>query len=282
MIGLIPVNERFILHKSYYWNLNSGIVLGEGESAVLDPGYSPGELAGLEDFLAEKKAPPRYVIFTHSDFDHITGGACFAGAQKVAQENFNLRPREEQEKMLREADEAQDLTRPGFVFPQPQLTFQGGLELPLRGGVTLSLFAVPGHTPDSLVVLLKDQGILFAGDILSDLEFPLIFHSGKQYQASLGMVKELVEKYQVDCLVPGHGNPARGAREIGARIQEDLGYLDTLVGEVEDLFLQGLARLEMKSYLREMRYKGDYIGAQLMPHHESNIDLVIQETWDNL
>ncbi len=59
-------------------------------------------------------------------------------------------------------------------------------------------------------------------------------------------------------------------------------YLENLSGQAYDLFLQGLATMEIKDVLKSIHYKGDYVGEQLMPAHERNIDLAIEEAGDKL
>jgi len=177
---------------------------------------------------------------------------------------------------LKEADKANEIERSEFVFPLPDITFEDRLNLDLKDE-KLSLFAAPGHTSDSIFVLLNKEKILFSGDTVSDLEFPLIFDSGKKYGDSLRLLQNLIKEYDINCVIPGHGTPAEGKEEILERIKYDLDYLDNLVCKIEDCFYQGLATMEIISFLKELRYKGDYIDADLMPVHIKNIETILNE-----
>lgn len=276
----ITIEKNVFLFKSSFWFLNSGIFLDEEGGALIDPGYSPDELTRISNFLKENKVSPKYLIFTHSDFNHITGGDFFPDARKVAHLNFKLHPRKYQVRYLKEADMGKNIRRPEFTFPSVDITFNQRLNLPFKDD-TLSLAAAPGHTHDSLFVILPNKRIIFSGDTLSDLELPLIFHNGKEYRDSLKLLQSLVEEHDVCHIVPGHGNMAVGKEDIFERLKVDIDYLDNMLSQVEDFFYQGLAANEIKAVLKEIRYKGNYIGTELMPFHVRNIELLINEVAEN-
>ena len=53
----------------------------------------------------------------------------------------------------------------------PQVTFHEG-ELNLRvGKKTLTLFSLPGHSPDNLSILVEEDRVLFAGDAAMPLPY---------------------------------------------------------------------------------------------------------------
>jgi glyoxylase-like metal-dependent hydrolase (beta-lactamase superfamily II) len=77
-----------------------------------------------------------------------------------------------------------------------------------------------GHT--ALVVV--DSGVLIAGDLLSDVEVPLLDGPAAEHRAVLDRLGSLVARYRVRVVVPGHGT-------IGdpvARLAADRAYLDRL------------------------------------------------------
>lgn len=282
MFEVKTLMDNVFLFQSSYWQLNSGCVRDKEGWAVIDPGFSTAEMERIRDFVGEKGENEKgYLIYTHSDFDHITGEPYFPQAKKVAQSNFELCSKDKQVAHLKEADEVHQLERPEFIFPSPDITFDEKLDLELKEE-TISLIAAPGHTRDSLFVILKNKGVMFSGDTLSNIEFPLIFFSGEKYLETLKMAECLIDRYDIRCVVPGHGSDAQGKKEILKRIKDDQQYLNDLMGQIEDYFYMGLATMEIKSVLREVRYRGDYIGAELMPVHEKNIELAINEVGDNL
>ncbi len=273
------IEENVLLFKSSFWFLNSGIFLDEEGGVVIDPGYSPEELTKINNFFKEKDVFQKYLIYTHSDFDHITGGEFFPEAEKVAHADFELCHQGYQVKCLMEADIEKEVQRPDFIFPSVSVTFKDRLNLPFKEE-TLSLVAAPGHTRDSLFVILQNKGVIFSGDTLSDLEFPLIFHSGNNYRDSLKLLGSLVDEYEVGQIVPGHGTMAVGRDDILERLKIDIDYLDNMLDQAESCFYQGLATDEIKAVLKEIQYKGNYIDADLMPVHIKNIELLINEVAD--
>ncbi len=83
----------------------------------------------------------------------------------------------------------------------------------------------PGHA--ALVV----HGVLLAGDMLSDVEVPLVDTGSRDpvrtYRGALDAL-ELAACDDVDALVPGHGSPAVGRAAVAARFATDRAYLDAL------------------------------------------------------
>ena len=85
------------------------------------------------------------------------------------------------------------------------------------------------HRVGHAAVLLADQGVLLAGDMLSDVLLP-IFDSLQDDQVSAyETALDLLEKAarHVDVIVPGHGAVAEGP-EVMARIAADRAYIDAL------------------------------------------------------
>jgi glyoxylase-like metal-dependent hydrolase (beta-lactamase superfamily II) len=57
--------ERF---EASLWSTTSLLVLGDGESLVVDPAISTDEVAGIEQRALELGAPIRHVLITHGDW----------------------------------------------------------------------------------------------------------------------------------------------------------------------------------------------------------------------
>jgi glyoxylase-like metal-dependent hydrolase (beta-lactamase superfamily II) len=91
-----------------------------------------------------------------------------------------------------------------------------------------------GHAPGHSAVFLPDFGVLVAGDMLSDIEIPLLdtelcsppllaspvgdYHAGLNRLAALDGVR---------CVVPGHGHVG-DTTEFRRRVDADRRYLDAL------------------------------------------------------
>jgi glyoxylase-like metal-dependent hydrolase (beta-lactamase superfamily II) len=105
----------------------------------------------------------------------------------------------------------------------PQLVFDRA-PLTLRlGNKTLQLCHAPGHSMDSISVLVREDRVLFAADTL----MPIPYFVDGDYQA---LVKSLhgLQNNAYECIVQGHGEVVlRG--EIEAKIQGDLRYLTSVL-----------------------------------------------------
>src|SRR5262249_59452806 len=62
--------ERF---EAFLWETTSLLVLGEGESLVVDPAITAEEVAAISARAVELGAPVRQVLITHGDWDHVCG-----------------------------------------------------------------------------------------------------------------------------------------------------------------------------------------------------------------
>ena len=89
-------------------------------------------------------------------------------------------------------------------FPQvDHIIKSDGQEIQLED-CTLSFFLAPGHNSDGIFTFIEPGGILIAGDYLSDVEFPYIYHSGDDYVKSLKKIEFLLGEKKVKVLIPGH------------------------------------------------------------------------------
>jgi len=95
-------------------------------------------------------------------------------------------------------------------------------------GPSAQVIVHDGHAPGHAAVFLPDSGVLVAGDMLSDIEIPLLDTAARDplgdYRAGL---RRLVEVPGVRWLVPGHGH-VTGAAGFRRRAGADTGYLDRL------------------------------------------------------
>jgi hydroxyacylglutathione hydrolase len=88
------------------------------------------------------------------------------------------------------------------------------------------VLAHDAHAPGHGAVFLPEVGVLIAGDMLSDIEIPLLDTESPDpfggYRRGLGL---LAGTQGVRLVVPGHGHVGDHA-EFGRRVAADFGYLD--------------------------------------------------------
>jgi cyclase len=162
---------------------NAGFIRTQAGVVVVDTTYHPHELQeGLEKagFRVEDVIQ---VIFTHIHSDHINGYAlldcpiiCNQRAEKTVSKKF--------------PEAASKL-----------VTFDDELETTV-GGIRFHLIHTRGHTPDSIVVWLPEEKVLFAGDLVFSGTAP---PTHKANYNKLNEVYTWLPTLGAEVIVPGHG-----------------------------------------------------------------------------
>jgi glyoxylase-like metal-dependent hydrolase (beta-lactamase superfamily II) len=135
-----------------------------------------------------------------------------------------------------------------FDPPLPDETFDDGLTLRV-GDLELRLEHAPGHTADMLTIYEPQSATLWAADMLSDVELPLVCHDLADYERTLAAL----DGREIRTLVPGHGARTDDRTEIRRRIDEDRRYLDRLTSDVTDAVAAGRSLDETVSACGDVR-----------------------------
>ena len=164
---------------------NTWVIAEPGATAavVVDPG--PDDEGHLRRVLDAARAEDRHVaqvVLTHGHFDHSAGAARFAelsGAPVAA------------------LDPAHRLGSEGFA---------AGAVLDVAG-CELRVVATPGHTADSLSLLLTADGALLTGDTVLGRGTTVIAGDGSlgDYLRTLDELRSLARNAGLRVLLPGHG-----------------------------------------------------------------------------
>ena len=185
---------------------HAGFVLAGDEVIVIDALVS---LGAARELLAQVREvtgrEPTYLINTHHHPDHIIGNQVFAPpATIIAHEKVRevlLRKGRSLIDGMAEEDPslAEDLREARVVAPD--ITYRGSMTLHF-GGRTLELIH-PGvsHTAGDTMVYLKEDRVLYAGDLLFHHIVPPVFGDSAGWVAAL----EQIESMDVRVVVPGHG-----------------------------------------------------------------------------
>jgi glyoxylase-like metal-dependent hydrolase (beta-lactamase superfamily II) len=180
----------------------------------------PAAAAYIAEIRKITQAPIKYVVYSHSHFDHIAGGKPFKdlGATFIAHRNT---------KRLLEARKNPDIVMPDLVVDDTG----GKIEL---GGTTLELLYLgKNHGDNSLVMRLPKEKIIFVVDFLplSGTQFRVMADTYVPEQEE-SMRKILAMDW--DRLIPGH--PGAGGRQIGNKddVKTDLDYVTDLSAAVKE------------------------------------------------
>ena len=246
-----PVIKVF---ESSLYRTNS-CVLNLGDAViVVDPTWLPEEIKAIRSYVdGILDGNPLYLFFTHSDFDHILGYGAFPEARVIASDRFAKNNRKgEIIKEIQEFDDRYYIVRPyGLDYPFTDFAINTDGQNMNIGGSELLFTLAPGHTYDGAMLIWPEAGIIVAGDYLSNIEFPFIYHSYEDYKHTLeSLLKTISAIESINILIPGHGDIEAGRPEIMARIHKDLMYLDLLKQECQnpDLAAANVCREFIKSY----------------------------------
>ncbi len=185
---------RYQGHQSMFVVTSDGVI-------ATDPiglGRPQAVTTYIDEIKKVTSQPIKYVIYSHSHYDHITGGKPFKdlGARFIAHKNAKA--------------QLERLQPPNIVLPDEVVDTQHTLTL---GGTTLELLYVGrNHSDNSLVMRLPKEKIIFAVDFIPVQA--LFWRSMPdswldEWEASLKRVLAM----DWDRLIPGHPGPGRPTRQ---------------------------------------------------------------------
>jgi glyoxylase-like metal-dependent hydrolase (beta-lactamase superfamily II) len=194
----------------------------------------------IDAIQAVTKAPIKYVIYSHSHFDHIAGGKPFKdmGAVFVAHANAKKR-------ILEVKD-------PDVVVPDQVVT--GAKRNITLGGTTLELnYVGKNHSDNTLVMRLPKEKIIFTVDWI-----PI---NGIQFRGMADTyvpdIEESLKKViamDYDRMIPGH--PAAGGK-LGTKddAKNQLAYLQDLSAEVKKAVAAGKNYADAQKDIKLEKYQ---------------------------
>ncbi len=153
---------------------------GGGRSVVVDPG--PADERHLQAVLAAA-GEVALIVFTHRHFDHTEALGRFVELTGAPSRAIDA-------EFCRDA---------GVLVDGEQIEIDG---------LVIEVVATPGHTTDSVCLLLPDDASLLSGDTILGRGTTIIAHPDGvlgSYLDSLARIRQLVEEGLVRRILPGHG-----------------------------------------------------------------------------
>ncbi|WP_019240727.1 MULTISPECIES: MBL fold metallo-hydrolase [Bacillus] len=271
----IVVNKNMTIFQSELYKTNCIVIETKDCVLVVDPTWLPSEIEAIQHYVYKiKKNRTLYLLFTHSDWDHIIGYGAFLDAKTIGSIEMDSLPYKEEivEEIMR-FDHKYYLDRDYKIeFPKIEFKIKQDGDILEIGETKLIFYQAKGHTNDGIFTIVEPLGVLIAGDYLSDVEFPYIYHDSFEYESTLNKLDELVEKYAINFLVPGHGNMTDDQNEMMSRKQSSLAYIKSLRRDIEE----GKTDVEMIGLISHYSYpKG------MKSFHDNNIELMKKEMKNN-
>jgi hydroxyacylglutathione hydrolase len=209
-----------------YTTTSTVVAADDGGCLVIDPAVSVADLAALAAGLAGAGLRPRAGFATHPHWDHVLWSRDLGDVPRYAAPGAVAAAGSWREEMITRVQEeapGHDLELFGHLTPLPA----GAGRVPWDGPA-VQVIIHNGHALGHGAVFLPDTGVLVAGDMLSDIEIPLLDTDATDplgdYRAGL---RRLAAVPGVRWLVPGHGHVGDAA-EFRRRLDADARYLDLL------------------------------------------------------
>ena len=194
----------------------------------------------IDAIEAVTKAPIKYVIYSHSHFDHVAGGQPFKdlGATFVAHRNAR--------------DRIALLKPDNVVVPDQVVDSSSNITL---GGTTLELnYVGKNHSDSTLVMRLPSEKIIFTVDWIP-LETVAFRSMADTYLPDIedGLKKGIAMDWET--LIPGH--PGAGGKQTGTKdnAREQLAYLQDLSAAVKQAVSEGKSIADAQKEVKLPKYE---------------------------
>ncbi len=220
-------DDIYVFTSELYAQVTAGAIITSEGAILIDTLVFPEEARAIKTFLETRlNCPVRYVINTHYHADHTYGTCFFEGAQVVSHAKcYDLLATRGREGLRQAQQSAPDLRHVHIVLPH--MVFESGTLSVHLGNKTVEMWHSPGHSPDSIVCLVKEDRVLFAADTMMPIPY-FVDGSYDDFVRSLNALKD----GGYENMVQGHGEVVlRG--EIEEIIQNNLDYLATIRAHVE-------------------------------------------------
>lgn len=223
MPDLTEIAPGVLVATSGFALTSTVVVTGsDGWCLLIDPGVTVAEMAGLAGELAARGLRVWASWSTHPHWDHVLWHPALGSAPRFAAPAAVQIAGTERDGMVAGMEHGAPGHDPELFG---KLTALAGEALGWPGPAA-RLIVHDGHAPGHGAVFLPDTGVLVAGDMVSDVEIPLLdteaadplgdYRTGMSRLAGVTGVRHVV---------PGHGHVGDAA-ELRRRIDADSRYLD--------------------------------------------------------
>ena len=220
--------DIYTFSSDAYAQVTSGVILTAEGTIVIDTLPFPGETRQLLDFArAHGKGPVRYVINTHHHSDHTNGNFLFPEAEVIGHRLCRQKMLSSGARSLAEAKREHAELNEVELRP-PNIVFEHDAFVHL-GGRSLYLTPLPGHTADSIGVMIEGDRILFSGDAVLPVPH-IVWGDPDETARSLRAVRTL----KPESVIQGHGDLLLKG-ELVDEIESSIQYLECITTKIREL-----------------------------------------------
>jgi cyclase len=264
-------DDIYVFTSELYVKVMAGAILTSQGVVVIDTLLFPQETSELLDFVRRKsRSEVLYVINTHSHSDHVYGNYLFEGTEVIAQELCRQALQRRGEEELHEArEQIPELAE--VQLRLPSITFTKELTLRL-GNKTMRLIHTPGNTPDSIVVYVREDKVLFAGDTVMPVPY---IADGDRLELKESL--RAIAKLSLDNIVQGHGGVIlRG--EVKGTLRSSIAYLETIYEKVRQKVEAGAPREDLRRIGIESCGKSRIpLDGMVQDLHQANLEVLYDQ-----
>jgi glyoxylase-like metal-dependent hydrolase (beta-lactamase superfamily II) len=218
--------------SAVYTTTSTVVVGADGSCLLVDPGVTADEVRGLAASVRDRGWTPVAVWSTHAHWDHVLDGPDLAHLPRWTDGPAAT----DRETLAAERDADPELAGSGGA---PAPIAAAAVPYPRRepgvldwSGPTVHVLTHSAHARPHTALLLPELRVLLAGDMLSDVEIPLLDLTADDPVGDYLQGLALLGSVGAEVVVPGHGHVA-GADEARRRLAADRDYLSALVAGVE-------------------------------------------------
>ena len=263
-------NSNTTIFESALYQTTSTVINLENFILIVDPNWLPIEITTIQSHVEKiRNSKPIYLLFTHSDYDHIIGYRAFPDAKVIASEAFQNNP--EKEKIIAQINNFDDenyiLRNYPIEYPKVDIIISGDFQK-LEIEETKFIFCqAVGHNSDGIFIMIPSLGIFIAGDYLCEVEFPFIYVSGTQYLKTLEKAKKIINQYEPKIMIVGHGLLSKNKNEMLDRVKEAEKYIFEII-----LSIKNKTPFNLDSLLNKYDFP-----TNMIPAHEKNFEILKKE-----
>ncbi|MFA7664917.1 MAG: MBL fold metallo-hydrolase [Burkholderiaceae bacterium] len=228
-----------VSHENQGFNSNAGFVVTDDGVVVFDALGTPALGAAL---LARIRSvtdqPVRRVIVSHYHADHFYGLQALTAAGAEVWAHRAVRGYLAGDAPVERLAERRQSLAPWVTdearIVAPDVYLDGDTRFRL-GGIGFSIYAAgPAHTAEDLMMLVEEEGVLFAGDLIFAGRVPYVGDAdSRSWLAALEGLAERKPRF----VVTGHGPASRDASADIALTRDYLVYLREQMGKAADDFV---------------------------------------------
>ncbi|WP_258881681.1 MBL fold metallo-hydrolase [Paenibacillus sp. sptzw28] len=218
------------LFQSNLYMTVSAVIQTEDLVVVVDPAWLPHEVEEIRNYTYTiLNGRPLYILFTHSDYDHIIGYKAFPEAIANASEALKTKSEEGKVAVVEQIkafdDEYYIIRGYEIAFPVVDVCAAKDGDAFVLGSTRLVFYPAPGHNDDGMFTVIEPLGLLIAGDYFSNVEFPYIYFDSALYERSILKLDDIIARHDIRLLITGHGDSTDQRAEMKRRQSDSLEYI---------------------------------------------------------